>query len=246
MLITLLAPSEAKQEGGEGIFNPSTLFLEELTPLRKRLIDNYCKLIKGDRNTLYRLFGIKKEEEITRYASIDPLFSPTIPAIKRYSGVAFKYLEYSSLPKEAQKYIRENTIIFSNLFGPILAGDNLPDYRLKQGARVGDICVELEYRKLSSGILDNYLEGKDILDLRANFYEKYYKPSHYYTKLKFLKNGKVVSHWAKAYRGIVLRNIALNGIKSLNDFTALDIPTLKLEELRRYKKYQEIIYSIEE
>ncbi len=246
MLINLIAPSEAKQHLGIGSFKSSSLFLKELHPLRDTLIKEYKRVIKGDESSLHKLFGIKNSNEVERYKSIDLLGSPTLLAIERYSGVAFNYIDYQSLTKDAKDYIQKHTIIFSNLFGPILAGDTLPDYRLTQGASLGNIRPEVEYRKIASPLLDNFLEGKDILDLRANFYEKFYKPSHFYTKLKFLKSGRVVSHWAKAYRGLVLRHIALNNIETIDDFLSLAIPSLTLIEIREYKRYQEIIYNIDD
>ena len=247
MITILLAPSEGKRPGGEGAFDPCRLLFDTLCPLRRRLLEAYRSLIRsGDPETLQKLFGLKKAHEIARYASLDPLGAPVLPAVERYSGVAFDHLDYASLPEAARRYVRENTVIFSNLFGPVLAGDPLPDYRLTQGAALGEIRPEVEYRKAASPLLDHALEGKEILDLRAGFYDKFYKPSLPYTTLKFLKNGKVVSHWAKAYRGLVLRHMALNGVENLEAFLALPIPGLALEEIREGKLRREVIYRIDE
>jgi len=247
MLTILLAPSEGKRPGGEGAFDPCRLFPEPLCPLRRQLLDEYRRRVRsGDPNTLYKLFGLKKADDVARYASQDPLNAPVLPAVERYSGVAFDHLDYQTLPERAQTYVRQRTIIFSNLFGPILAGDPLPDYRLTQGAPLGEIRPEVEYRKAASPLLDRYLEGKEILDLRAGFYDKFYKPSLPYTTLKFLKNGKVVSHWAKAYRGLVLRHLALHDIESIEAFLALPIPGLVLEEIREGRLRREVIYRIDE
>ena len=84
----------------------------------------------------------------------------------------------------------------------------------------------------------------DCLDLRAGFYHKFYVPSSYYTTLKFLKEGKVVSHWAKAYRGIVLRHIAKAHIDTIEDFIRLDIPNLAVQEIIEKKNHREIVYNI--
>ena len=50
-----------------------------------------------------------------------------IRAIERYDGVAYEYLGFGSLEIAAQEYIVQNTIIFSNIFGPIAAGDLIPN-----------------------------------------------------------------------------------------------------------------------
>ena len=165
-------------------------------------------------------------------------------AIERYQGVAYDYLQYTALNRDAQEYLKRNTIIFSNLYGPILGGDTIANYKVKQGNRIGTIAPEKFYKERFSYQLDLYLAHHDILDLRAGYYDKFYKPSKPYTTLKFLKNKKVVSHWAKAYRGVVLREIAKTGVTTLEDFLKLEIEQLQLYEIREQKLKREIIYSI--
>ena len=64
----------------------------------------------------------------------------------------------------------------------------------------------------------------------------------YFSKEK--RRGKVVSHWAKAYRGIVLREIAKAGIETLEDFIKLPIEGLTIKEIQTKKNKTEIIYEI--
>jgi cytoplasmic iron level regulating protein YaaA (DUF328/UPF0246 family) len=122
----------------------------------------------------------------------------------------------------------------------------IPEYKLKQGVHVGEIRVEKYYHDHSSNLLEAYLSDEDILDLRAGFYEKFYRPAKPYTTLKFLKNGKVVSHWAKAYRGMVLREVSKAGVETLEDFMKLSIPALQIEEIQTKKNKTEVIYAITE
>ncbi len=93
--------------------------------------------------------------------------------------------------------------------------------------------------------MEAYLEDDEILDLRAGFYDKFYKPQKEYTTLKFIKEGKVVSHWAKAYRGIVLREIAKAGVETVEAFMKLPIEGLSIQEIQTKKNKTEIIYTIE-
>ncbi len=123
--------------------------------------------------------------------------------------------------------------------------DMIPEYRLQQGKPIGDIKPERFYKPLLQPLLDTYLEGEDILDIRAGFYDKYYKPALPYTTLKFLKEGKVVSHWAKAYRGIVLREIAKAKVETLEAFIKLPIEGLSIYEIQTKGLKTEIIYEIE-
>jgi hypothetical protein len=240
----LLAPSETKKSGGELSFNPSNLLFETLTPHRIKLLHAYTNVIQqGDIIILSKMFGIKKEADILKYKK-DIIHELTMKAIERYTGVAFDYLDYVHLPTTAQNFIDENVILFSNLFGPIKASDLIPEYKLKQGEPVGDIKPEKFYREHSANLIEAYLKDDEILDLRAGFYNKFYKPSQPYTTLKFIKEGKVVSHWAKAYRGIVLHEIAKAQIATLEEFMKINIEKLTIEESIVKGIHTEVIYSI--
>jgi cytoplasmic iron level regulating protein YaaA (DUF328/UPF0246 family) len=159
--------------------------------------------------------------------------------------VAFDYLSYDNLDEKEQQYIDNHVILFSNLFGPTRASDLIPEYRLKQGEAVADIKTEKFYNEHAANLMEAYLAEEEILDLRAGFYDKFYKPTKPYTTLKFIKDGKVVSHWAKAYRGIVLREIAKAGIETLKDFMKLPIEGLSIKEIQTKKNKTEIIYEID-
>ncbi len=241
----LLAPSETKKSGGESSFNPSSLLFNTLASPRIKLLHNYINVLQqGNMQTLSKMFGIKKEADILKNKK-DIIHELTMKAIERYTGVAFDYLGYSELDQEAQTYIDKNVIIFSNLFGPIRADDLIPEYKLKQGEAVNDIKTEKFYNENSAHLMEDYLKDEEILDLRAGFYDKFYKPTKPYTTLKFIKEGKVVSHWAKAYRGIVLREIAKSGVTTVEDFMKLPIEGLSIHEVQTKKNKTEIIYTID-
>jgi cytoplasmic iron level regulating protein YaaA (DUF328/UPF0246 family) len=240
----LLAPSETKKTGGELSFDPSTLLFEDLLSHRTKLLHAYINVLqKGDIPTLSKMFGLKKEADILAHKK-DIIHELTMKAIQRYTGVAFDYLGYDELDNRTQHYVDSHVILFSNLFGPIRASDLIPEYKLKQGEAVGDIKTEKFYNEHSAKLMEAYLADEEILDLRAGFYDKFYKPSKPYTTLKFIKEGKVVSHWAKAYRGIVLREIAKAGIESLEAFMKLPIEGLSIKEIQTKKNKTEIIYEI--
>jgi cytoplasmic iron level regulating protein YaaA (DUF328/UPF0246 family) len=243
----LLAPSETKLSGGTEAFEPCTLCFESLCPARLKLLHSYTNILqRGDTTELHAMFGLKKPNDIAYHASKDLIHEPAMKAIERYTGVAFDHLNYETLDDDAKAYLDGHLLIFSNLFGILRAGDMIPEYRLQQGKPIGETKPEQFYRPLLKPLLDRYLDGEDILDIRAGFYDKYYKPSQPYSTLKFTKGGKVVSHWAKAYRGIVLREIAKAGIDTLEDFLALPIEGLSIEEIQTKGVKTEIIYTIEE
>ena len=241
----LFSPSETKILGGT---NPSikkdSFLFPSLYEKRMEIVKHYQTYITNASNEqLVKLFGTKKEDIIAQYSK--NLFDgPTMKAINRYDGVAFDYLEYTKLNSSEQSYIDKNVLIFSNLFGPISSGDFIPDYKLKQGETFDNIKIEKFYNENFSSILDETLKDEDIIDLRAGFYEKFYKIKKPYTTMKFIKDGKVVSHWAKAYRGVILKLLAINNIKTIDELMNMQIPNLKIEEIKKQKEKTEIVYSI--
>ncbi len=241
MLYTLFSPSEGKLTGGTTSDKSDILFGYEP---RTDILNAYNAIVNaGDMEAVKALFGIKKESDIAPY--IEDLFSaPKMPAIERYSGVAFGYLDFASLSAEAQDYLKKQVIIFSNLYGPVLGGDLIANYKVKQGNSIAEIAPDKFYKERFSYQLDLQLMGHEILDLRAGYYDKFYKTKQNYTTLKFLKGGKTVSHWAKAYRGIVLRELARHQVQSLDAFMKLEIEALKVEEIKVIKNKKEIVYSI--
>lgn len=244
-MIILFSPSEGKRMGGTlSPLNQQSLIFPDLYPKRLEVIEQYEKLTKsGSDEQLYELFGIKDTKEYERFRNSFATM-PTMKAIERYDGVAYDYLKYSSLGRDVQNYIDTTAILFSNLFGPIRAGDPIPDYKLKQGASIGSFAPEKHYKEYFSAALDELIGDEEILDLRAGFYDKFYTPNKPYVTLKFLKEGKVVSHWAKAYRGIVLREAAKHQISSIQEFLAMNIDGLNVREVLETKKKKEIVYTI--
>jgi cytoplasmic iron level regulating protein YaaA (DUF328/UPF0246 family) len=242
----LFSPSEAKfKDGNEEGFNKDSFLFPELFEYRLEIIHKYQDYINNATNDeVIKLIGTKKQDIVDYYSS-DIFKRNTKKVIQRYDGVAYDYLKYEELNTSEQNYIDKNVVIFSNLFGPILAGDTgLPDYKLKQGEKVDGLAVETFYKVKFTNVLDEYLENEDILDLRAGFYEKFYKVSKPYTTMKFIKDGKIVSHWAKAYRGIILNTISKNNIKSVEELIDLEINNLEINEIKEDKLKREIIYNI--
>ena len=242
MLKTLFSPSEGKNSGG----SETKKDLLGATNARDEILSAYNKIVLSkNEEKIKNLFGFKKFSDCEPYVN-DINNSALMSAIERYQGVAYDYLEYSSLDEKAQAYLKSNTIIFSNLYGAILGGDTISNYKVKQGNSVGEIIPDKFYKDRFTYQLDLYFTNDEILDLRAGYYDKFYKVTKPYTTLKFLKGGKTVSHWAKAYRGLVLREIAKHNIQSIEEFMALEIDTLQVKEIKVTKNKTEIIYNIVE
>lgn len=241
----LFSPSEAKSALSTGLaINEKSFVFENLYDKRAEILKRYDDFLKiADVNQISKLFGIKnlKDGDELRQSVF---YRGVVKAVLRYDGVAYRHLAYKTLPEEAKKFIDENTMIFSNLFGPILAKNPLPEYKLKQGEKISGLNIENFYKKEFSDAIDKWLGDDDIIDLRAEFYEKFYNIKRPYTTFKFVKKGKAISHYAKAYRGAVLRLIALKTPKTADEIAKIKMENLRLIDVKKIGPKSEILLEI--
>lgn len=241
----LFSPSEAKSALSTGLaINEKSFVFENLYDKRAEILKRYDDFLKNaDVNQISKLFGIKnlKDGDELRQSVF---YRGVMKAVLRYDGVAYRHLAYKTLPEEAKKFIDENTMIFSNLFGPILAKNPLPEYKLKQGEKISGLNIENFYKKEFSDAIDKWLGDDDIIDLRAEFYEKFYNIKRPYTTFKFVKKGKAISHYAKAYRGAVLRLIALKTPKTADEIAKIKMENLRLIDVKKIGPKSEILLEI--
>ena len=241
----LFSPSEAKSALSTGLaINEKSFVFENLYDKRAEILKRYDDFLKiADVNQISKLFGIKnlKDGDELRQSIF---YKGVAKAVLRYDGVAYRHLAYKTLPEEAKKFIDENTMIFSNLFGPILAKNPLPEYKLKQGEKISGLNIENFYKKEFGDAIDKWLGDDDIIDLRAEFYEKFYNIKRPYTTFKFAKKGKAISHYAKAYRGAVLRLIALKTPKTADEIGKIKMENLRLIDVKKIGPKSEILLEI--
>lgn len=240
----LLAPAETKREGGETpSYNENNFYFKSFQNIRDEIVNNYEQLLKNSSiEELSKWFGLKNLKECEKYSK-SILTKPTMKAIQRYTGVAFEAIDYDNLSIDEQNYCDDNVVLFSNLFGPLRANDNIPDYKFKQGSELSNIDVIKRYKENIKSTLETYL-GDEVIDLRAGFYDKFYKPTASVITYKFLKNGKVVSHWAKHYRGYIVKVLAKNNITSFAQLMNLNIEGLELLEIQEKKNIKTLIMEI--
>jgi cytoplasmic iron level regulating protein YaaA (DUF328/UPF0246 family) len=245
-MIILFSPSEAKNEGGlYPPFDKTSFLFPELFDKRNITLKKYQNFLNtADDEKLSKLSGVKQKNILANIKRIDIFKGGTLKAVQRYSGVGYEYLKYNLLDQNSQNFIENHMIIFSNLFGPVTAKDHIPYYKLKQGEKIDDFSFEKHYRENFSAKLDEFLKERFIVDLRAGFYDKMYKPKTRYLSFKFLKNSKVVSHWAKAYRGILAREIAIKKPVDEKEFLGIEFPNLKIKEIKDIGKKRELIFDI--
>lgn len=228
----LLAPSERKKPGGDNPpLSEKNFIFPEIYEKRIKAVEKYDEFLKNTDDL--KNFGEDKTSIFLR---------PTKKAVLRYSGVAFDYLKYEELDKNSQNWIDKNVYIFSNLFGVIAAGDLIPHYTLKQGAKPG-FDIYSYHRGIFAPLLEKINENEPFIDLRAKFYEKIYKPKNALT-FTFIKNGKIVSHFAKAYRGKLTAVISKHQPETLEDVLKIPFEGIKVIEIREKKGIKEIVCEV--
>lgn len=243
----LFSPSESKASSKEeskasskegGLGEHQGKFSKEIISLHQKYLDF---VRSADFTELQKMWGYKKLDDVLQ-TKILSLESYALPAIRCYRGVAYEALDFDALKNDEQEFLFDSVIIFSNLFGAVSAREMLPFYKLKQGEGFGDFKSKDLYRSREKE-LDRILEKECVIDLRAEFYQKLYALKTYHFAFEFLKNNKRISHYAKYYRGIVLREIAKEkGIKNLTQ--RLEALGLKYLQSQEGKNQTKLIFAV--
>lgn len=193
--LILLAPSEDKAPGGARGRLPETAAQRWV---RERLV---ALARTGTPEALRKAFDVKDlaldKARTEALALAGPV--PLLPALARYTGVAFQALDAASLPPEAWAQV----FILSGLRGLVRGDEPVPPYKLKLGAIPGlkahwRASLRAPLEALPGGTLWELLPG-DSADLLRGWS----RPRH--TVEIFDARGKAVSHFAKKYRGLVAR-----------------------------------------
>ncbi|TLD83399.1 peroxide stress protein YaaA [Helicobacter trogontum] len=165
-----------------------------------------------DKALLESIYGAKSFNDKNIFDLHAALHSKKLlKAIERYNGVAFQGLSFHTLSQNAKDFILHNVLIFSNLFGVIRASDSIPYYKLKQGTKIKNLTLKDVYAPFILP-LEQIMQTKQyVIDLRAGIYTKLFKPTLPHFFFEFQKEGKTISHYAKLYRGNILRLIAQDG-----------------------------------
>ena len=154
----------------------------------------------------------------------------SIPAISMYYGVSFKELELEDYSEKSLKYLKNNLLILSALYGVSLAFDLLKKYRLDMTMSIIDKGLYNFWKKDINDYISNILSKDEILlNLASGEFSKMIdskKISIINIDFKEEKDGiyKSVSTYSKKARGQFLNYLVKNEIDNLED-----IKKIKLE-----------------
>jgi cytoplasmic iron level regulating protein YaaA (DUF328/UPF0246 family) len=212
-VIVLLPPSETKRAGGDGPpLRIGALSSPELGPLRTELVDELVAL-SADRPASRKALGISAslDGEIDRNAAIRS--APTMPAIRRYTGVLYDALDVESLRGATASRARARLAVGSALFGLLRADDAVPAYRLSATSKLpGHPTLASRWRPLLEPVLAGLAADELIVDLRSGSYAALGRlPGA--VEVDVLSehpdgHRTVVSHFNKAHKGKLARALA--------------------------------------
>lgn len=191
--LVLLAPSEEKAPGGV----PGPL---EETPAQRWVRDRLVKLARaGTPEAWKKAFDVKELALGKARAEAQALVGdvPLLPALARYTGVAFQALEAGSLPEPTWKQV----FILSNLRGLVRGDEPVPPYKLKLAGIPG---LKTHWRKALRPLLEKLPEGEvwELLpEAASDLIQGWTRPRHMVEILD--ARGRAISHFSKAYRGRV-------------------------------------------
>lgn len=247
-MIILFSPSEGKNIPNSAQQHTKDTPIDMLfshAPYKKDALQAYIQTLKHcDNATICKIFGTKvpKLEELALCQNL--LKTPKMRAIELYNGVAYKALNFMNLSTDSQNFVLQNVIICSNLFGFVRSSDTLPFYNLHQNKGIGAFELKTLYKAHKSD-MDTFLAHKEVLDLRAQAYIKVYEPEIAHLKAEFLYNGKTLSHYAKHYRGLYLRELAEHYSKNSNtNLENLTFKNLILKDITHKKHIKTLVYEI--
>jgi cytoplasmic iron level regulating protein YaaA (DUF328/UPF0246 family) len=180
----LLPPSEGKTTGGRGrALRGRIPGTGELTAARARAIDALRELVAGDRRAaaaaLLLPAGVADDALRANAAVFD---SPTTPALRRYAGVVYDGLDFSSLDAREQRVAGRSCLIFSGLFGVVRGDEPVPAYRVPAKAILPGLGVAGTFwRPVLDNTLPSIVGRHLVVDLRSSDYAAMWRPGRHLT-----------------------------------------------------------------
>ncbi len=215
-MLVLLPPSEGKAPGGRGRpLDLARLSHPALTPVRERLVAALERAALADPDGLRAALGCSaheaaKDAELTR--------SPTMPALRRYTGVVYEALSPATLSPAGRRRANASLRVASALFGLLSPTDPVPGYRLSAGTSVpGAGSLVAAWRPVLEPELAAH---RLVVDLRSGPYAALARVPHAVQVRVLRETGgqrTVVSHDNKWTKGLLARALCEGGARSPAD-----------------------------
>lgn len=202
-MLILVPASEGKAAEGDG---PPVreLSFPALDRARKRVMSALIKVSR--RRDALDVLGLTPGLAGEPAKNLVVRTAPTLTAAALYTGVLYENLDLGSLIGVARERAEESVFIFSGLWGVLRITDRVPPYRLSMGVNLPPLGgLAAFWRPFVSDELDR-LPGL-VVDLRSAAFAGAWRPGERSVAVRVFRDGRVVSHMAKATRGKIARSL---------------------------------------
>jgi cytoplasmic iron level regulating protein YaaA (DUF328/UPF0246 family) len=161
--------------------------------------------------------------------------APTLPALRRYTGVLYEALSYATLTPAGRRRANGSLRVASALFGLLAPTDRIPAYRLSGGTSVPGLgSLAAAWRPA----LEAELAAQQglVVDLRSGPYAALARvPSAVQVRVLRESEGRrtVVSHDNKYTKGLLARALCERGARTVADVAAAGRQVADLVEVDR-------------
>jgi cytoplasmic iron level regulating protein YaaA (DUF328/UPF0246 family) len=230
-VIVLLPPSETKRAGGDGPpLAVDALSWPELGVLRNELVNELVDLA-ADPRECRRALGISpaQDAEIERNAAL--LSAPTLPALRRYTGVLYDALSYQTLSANERALAGSRVFVQSALFGLISGATAIPWYRLSATSSLPGLNLSKIWSSAHQTLWQQ-LQGP-FLDLRSKAYAVLapvpQQLESYQLEVLDANSGRALNHFNKKAKGAFTRSLLSQPATLAGAAKAATAADLKLE-----------------
>lgn len=171
--------------------------------------------------------------EITKNAVLET--APALPAWKLYTGVLYDALGLATMDTAARRRAARSLLVFSGLWGAVRIGDRVPPYRCPMGVRLpGTGALGSFWRAPMAEAMPQAAGRGLVLDLRSSAYTGAWRPKGEVAErtatvrvlqvrtVNGVERRTVVSHFNKATKGRLTRDLLLSGAAPKNPAALAD------------------------
>ncbi len=223
-MLILLPPSEGKSSPRRGkSLNLAALDFPELSAARSKVLDalvEHCTTDPAAAATALSLGPTQAEHVV---ANTRLLEAPAARADRIYTGVLYDALGLDTLEGAAKSRATRWLAIMSSAFGVVRPNDPIPAYRLSGDTNLPGVgTVSTYWKHHLDEVLAPAAGNGLVVDLRSGMYTGFWKPTTTpkvaTVRVLHEHNGtrKVVSHFNKATKGRIVRDLLEDGGKPAN------------------------------
>nr|WP_223185869.1 peroxide stress protein YaaA [Streptomyces sp. CBMA152] len=233
----MLPPSEGKADGGRGApLKAEGLSLPDLADARAAVLDELVELCLADEDKAKDVLGLSEglRGEVGKNAQLRT--AGTRPAGEIYTGVLYDALGLATLDAKAKRRAAQSLLVFSGLWGAVRTGDRIPSYRCSMGVKLPGLgALGTYWRGVMDPVMTDAAGTGLVLDLRSAAYAAAWKPKGevagrtatvrvlHSQIVDGVEKRSVVSHFNKATKGRIVRDLLLAGAAPTDPAELVDV-----------------------